>query len=278
MRLKVATLFLLPWVTLSSPTEAAVIQVCASTHGNTTSCGGTGIYNPRTGDGLVAVASRSSDYLGNFIQETADAAAYGSDQSYRPGLAIEPMADVQVSAKRDDDYQKSTFYNYHAVASSVISTWHRVRPLDDVPDFLNEIPVNLFIHWAMHVGGEPLLTSAAASVYVGGGEKGSAYIDNTKGPDSDSGTFSLTLRPYGQILISASASASITSLIREVEEASASAVADPFMYIDPAWEYAQYFVVEQESLDYPGTWIAVTRDWQNAGAIPEPGTLLLIGV
>jgi len=34
----------------------------------------------------------------------------------------------------------------------------------------------------------------------------------------------------------------------------AQAVADPFLYVDPGWEYAQYFEVQQESMLNPGEW------------------------
>jgi formylglycine-generating enzyme required for sulfatase activity len=44
------------------------------------------------------------------------------------------------------------------------------------------------------------------------------------------------------------------------------AIVDPFLYVDPTWEYAQYFTVQQESLQHPGLWVEVTRGWQ----IPEP--------
>nr|MDA8100502.1 hypothetical protein [Nitrospiraceae bacterium] len=45
------------------------------------------------------------------------------------------------------------------------------------------------------------------------------------------------------------------------------AVADPFLYIDPDWEYAPYFEVQQESMLYPGQWAEVTRLWH---PIPPP--------
>jgi hypothetical protein len=56
----------------------------------------------------------------------------------------------------------------------------------------------------------------------------------------------------------------------------AQAVADPFLYVDPTWEYARYFVVEQESLLEPGTWVPVTRDWRSTQPVPEPASWLLL--
>ena len=43
---------------------------------------------------------------------------------------------------------------------------------------------------------------------------------------------------------------------------SAQAVADPFAYVDPSWEYAEHFVVEQQSELNPDEWVEVTRKWQ----------------
>jgi hypothetical protein len=60
--------------------------------------------------------------------------------------------------------------------------------------------------------------------------------------------------------------------------AEAQAVADPFLYIDPTWEYAQYFMVEQESLLYPGEWAEVTRIWQQPVPEPETYAMMLAGL
>ncbi len=45
------------------------------------------------------------------------------------------------------------------------------------------------------------------------------------------------------------------------------AIADPYLYIEP--EYAQYFIVQQESLEHSGEWIEVSRDWQTGGSFAD---------
>lgn len=61
-------------------------------------------------------------------------------------------------------------------------------------------------------------------------------------------------------------------------DGSAQAIADPFVYVHPDWEYAQYFMVQQESLLHPGEWAEVTRVWQQPIPEPEAWALLLAGL
>ena len=61
---------------------------------------------------------------------------------------------------------------------------------------------------------------------------------------------------------SALARAALEGCMNCPKNGSAQAVADPFAHIDPDWEYAEHFVVEQESVLNPGSWVEVTRIWQ----------------
>ena len=99
----------------------------------------------------------------------------------------------------------------------------------------------------------------------------------------DKGTESITLYRttttteylYNIRVFAEAEAAPSVDLIFGSAEAEAFAVVDPFLYIDPTWEYAQYFVVQQESTLNPGEWADVTREWQ-ATTVPAPPGLGLL--
>jgi hypothetical protein len=53
------------------------------------------------------------------------------------------------------------------------------------------------------------------------------------------------------------------------------AVYDPLLIVDPSWEYAQYFSVQQESTLNPDEWVGITRDYLNT--VPVPAAIWLFG-
>lgn len=59
------------------------------------------------------------------------------------------------------------------------------------------------------------------------------------------------------------------------EVGNSQAVVDPFLFIWPKWEYAEYFEVLEESSLHPGEWVKVTRKWETP--IPAPDAMLLLG-
>lgn len=276
-------------------------------------------WNPRTGDGLLAVVSGETDSIntwsrsGNYVYEkwTARAAAYGSDSSSGDGIlnprlkgyAIEPMADVQAS------YQSVCTYDGSAMPCALgadvrrYSAWanvdHRVilratvlPGIKSILDSLTEIPVYLDFALAAQitpVNSARSFAYANASFaltdnsehYLFGDEACSGYQCNGNG--SATGHWATTLQPSTadsttRYTISVESNVGMRvfypDLIREIE---GQAIADPFLYVDPAWEYADYFVVQQESTLYPGEWVEVTRSWrESTTSIPEPGSLWLL--
>lgn len=52
-------------------------------------------------------------------------------------------------------------------------------------------------------------------------------------------------------------------------------VIDPYLTVDPTWQYASYFTVQQESTLNPGEWVAITRDYLNP--VPVPSAAWLFG-
>ena len=43
---------------------------------------------------------------------------------------------------------------------------------------------------------------------------------------------------------------------------------DPYLTVDPNWEYAPYFMVQQESVAIPGEWATINRDYLNPVPLP----------
>jgi len=109
-------------------------------------------------------------------------------------------------------------------------------------------------------------SSANLYIYAGGLHIATKAADNG---EKIAGKISFNSAAIDEITIGVSAGAHAT--YEDVSTGStkqrfgkfAQAVADPFLFVDPNWEYARYVAVEQESLLYPGTWVQVTRAWRN---------------
>lgn len=243
---------------------------------------------------------------------SARAAAYGSDTSGTglepPGLselyAIEPMADAMATARRTctlDGAPISCREHEITWANASASVNHRIvqRGTPDIPPgiqgIIDALPkVQVVLDYKLSASATnpdpPYASLASASVSVMQGSTllfsrktcaSSATISNctSVGEESDKWKYELEPSTVDRIVTyNIIAGAGAWADMRQVNSVEAQAVADPFLYLDPDWEYAPYFMVQQESLLHPGEWVEVTRIWQHP--IPEPQTwaLLLAGL
>jgi hypothetical protein len=255
------------------------------------------------------------------LNGAAHAATYGSDTSSGDGIldprlkgySIEPMADTQASASMECSrgglpYTLCSGLSMHASAGA--SVIHRVIQRGDVAvseelqsklDKLDYVPTNLDYELSASASHADA-TAGRASVARSSFSMGALHVIVSADPDFNcppnascffnehSENMNLWLEPSTvdrtvPFVITASASVSavvkVEALGDRIVDAWAQAVADPFLYVDPTWEYAQYFMVQQESLLNPGGWAEVTRVWQSGpNAVPEPETpaLVLVGL
>jgi hypothetical protein len=272
------------------------------------------VYNPLGAKGnVVAVTSKELDYYydGPIMTKWggAAAAAYGSDSSIGSsanprllGYAVEPMVDAgaDVHAFNKDTWQGAALSMTADASAYVI---HRVianafpASLASVLDPLINIPVKL--NYDLEVSADPLTVMYGSGAYASF-DLFEAYADHSDPLYSASvecrngactnvkknGTLSFVVKrtttneihDYGIVVnATAGAGAMAADIYDPLRGAgSAHAVADPYLYIDPDWEYAPYFQVVAESTLHPGDWVPVTRMWQ-ISSVPEPASMLLLG-
>jgi len=261
-----------------------------------------GPYQPRNSYDLTAYSAHA-DIIAQSKQAVASLAIYGSDTS-RTGYVTDPALALQgrgvepmVDALLESDARGPAGYPYDpavdavpgASAEGTVTVQHRVvlnpavSPPTNVDQLLNNVPVNL--RWRYHFFGSGSVTGQFAFYVdsstgdcasgVGGicGGFGANSDDPNFLPDN-SGTlpfyavattsareaiYDITVSLYGAI----GAGSKITGFI------------DPYLTIDPNWEYAPYFMVQQESVAIPGEWVAINRDYLTA--VPLPPSLWLFG-
>lgn len=241
----------------------------------------------------------------------ARAAAYGSDSSVQGGVldprmngfAVEPMADVAAAAilsctENGSPAKCPSAWGVSAQASARVN--HRIVPRDP-----NQVPIGpgdkvpVILDYALHAYSSapvPLdlfysRSFAGFSVFLGDqvlyGRKAcsvaATFLDCTSlNDESGSWQAALDYSDHSQetiyaIGVRAFASATLHGLTGS-PPALADAVADPFLRIDPDWQYASYFMVQQESALHPGEWLEVSRVWTQPVPEPASGALLALGV
>jgi hypothetical protein len=232
--------------------------------------GNQGTWNPHLSDGMIAILTVhcSWDYSDQYGYQTgaSNGAFYGSDSSWYGNIqqamqikSVEPMADAMA--------EKSGCGWYSSYARVEISAQHRVREREEnpvPPDAPNreEILANIKLILTFRL-------SASSSSSLPGNTRARVKLlksDETvlldlsiSNPPDYYGTWPLTAM-NGEIFI-VHARADATAGGDNTCQSFGQAVSDPFLQSDPTWEYAQHFVVEQESLLVPGEWKEVTRDW-----------------
>jgi hypothetical protein len=285
-----AVLVVSGWL-LAEPGEAPGADISVSTEAESVA-GEPGVFNPRGIYGLKAVvsqsAARAAHYPTHDLQATADAAAYGSD-SWRDGtgnpalealedLAVEPMANAQAHAFSTSPSEN--MWDASAIAGTRIRVHHRVVARSSLPTHLESlalIPVEFQFKLHVSVQGpvdQNARSSAEAYVEVYSPEPPlfvwwtNLSVDTRGGPLAAelSVTVTNTLRRHRTndvhtYWVTADAEAHARSW--KGVSAEAQGVADPLIQVDPDWEHALYFMVVQESLQRPGEWLEITREWEN---------------
>jgi hypothetical protein len=262
----IACLFL-----LTTHAETASLNVSAWTSSHPGGPGDlSGTYQPLKGNGLLAAMSTSSDFSNSSVTTSADAAVFGSDSSSTictvcEGRGIEPMAYAIAEAV----YHDNRYFIYEpALAVASIKIFHRIKLTDDAPpgDWQTAIP--MFVDYRLYTGGKfGALTDASLSVAAPG--LPIVFTKSAANGEAFSGTLSFNSSAFDYISIAASAD--VNALYQDVWNSglgrteriggSGQAIADPFLFVDPNWEYARYVVVEQESFLFSGEWKELTRGW-----------------
>lgn len=265
-----------------------------------------GPYQPRNSYDLTTYSAQA-DILASTGQAVASLAIYGSDTSRTgyvtdPNLApegrgVEPMIDVMMESSYRaptgdyyaDDPEKPIDAVPGASASGTVTVQHRVAlnaalpPSVNVDEILNNVPVNL--HWRYHIFGSGNI-NGQFSFYVdsstGDCAAGVGGICGGFGANSDDPNF--LPDNSGTIPFFAVATTSAREAIYDITLTAYGAIAsgskltgfiDPYLTVDPNWEYASYFEVQQESVAIPGEWVTINRDYLNP--VPLPPSLWLFG-
>lgn len=267
--------------------HAFAYSVDARTHKDIVGPGDlSGTYQPLVAKDVLAVISTSSDYTDNTVTESADAAVFGSDISATycaacEGRGVEPMAHAVAATVFHDSQAFS--YNPVASAEGEMAIIHRTRLTDDAPSGDWSVAIPLILHYALETGGGAGVTTAASFYIEAPGMD--TFSKNAANGGEISGKLQLNSAAFD--LIKIGVNAGVTARYVDIPcgdgcwnrvGVSGFAVADPFLVVDPDWEYAPYVVVEQESILHPGEWVEITRAW--AEPIPEPRTyaLMLVGL
>lgn len=218
-------------------------------------------------------------------QGSAAAAAFGSDTSGGNGLldprmlgyAVEPMAFAAATNSRActlGGQSYSCYLHNETYASASASVKHRIvqRGVPDIsPDVQGLLDtlskVNVRLDYALDVAASnpdyPWPSTAKASFSVTGGGTNysrmacsASHVSSSCtsiGEESDTWRVQLERSTVDRVVdytITAGASVWVDARYGDLAgtHESAQAVADPYLYLDPTWEYSAYFMVQQESL------------------------------
>ncbi len=237
-------------------------------------------WNLRAADGLITVASSACDFQNSnpAFSGSSRAGVYGTDTSWSgqfrdiaENLSVEPMADASasVTAGCSSSIPGTGCASAYANSYGFIYATHRTRERTDNPlppglpniiEILNNIPMKL--GYMLHVSTKGLSNGSAAFSVSGPNVSYSKVIESGE----LEGSYSWTAAAGDIFEIRAEAGANAVATCAECHKPThgeVQAIADPFAQVDPEWEYAQHFVVEQESLLSPGEWKEVTRNWMH---------------
>ena len=254
-----------------------------------------GPFQPRYSYDLTAYSAHA-DIIAQNRQAVASLAIYGSDTSRTgyvtdPGLAIEGRGvEPMVDALLESDARAPAGFPYDdiidavpgASAEGIVTVQHRVvlnpalSPPTNVDQLLNNVPVNLL--WRYHFFGSGNVSGQFAfyvdspagdcATGVGGlcGGFGATSDDPNFLPDNS-----------GTIPVYAVATTSAREAIYDISVSVYGAIGagskltgfiDPYLTVDPNWEYASYVMVQQEFVAIPGEWATINRDYLNPVPLP----------
>lgn len=269
--------FLITIAGLINASHTLCAQFSATAYGYGYCDGSEEPWNPMLGNGLLGIQTASCSWNYSFygFSGSSDAAVYGSDTSwlglashYAEGLSVEPMAHSRAHAYASFVEGRPCDATAWSSASALVSVIHRLRertsnPLpSDLPnlfEILNNVPVRIAYRLSADCDGGGDAFASLLIEPIG--------IVRTTDSGTDSGTISFIASAGDTFSIEARSSVRAAAgtpppWCSHHTSESAQAVADPFAYVDPDWEYAEHFSIEQTSLNNPGEWVEVTRKWQ----------------
>jgi len=238
-----------------------------------------GSYNPRQGAGLTSVISCSWEAEGEGPQgqwaKMASSAAYA-------GSEIEPMTDTWVRMSNVAHTGSSLYLD-----SDAIVIWPQKVTMgpgfEDVLPWIEFIPI--FIHWKVshsvsgraHASTTLCIKHPEAMAYegcsfgsykahYGTGSSGSSlkYRDKMYYDDDIQWEMNIKtnkVRDDWFYIININEAIAGSHEDGTPSNGEAESVADPFVYVDPEWEFAPYFQVVQPAGVDNNTLVQVTRDW-----------------
>lgn len=263
-----------------------------------------GSYQPRAVNSLTAWSAQA-DYSYNSSQAVSSLAIYGTDTSrtgYLPdpdltlsGLGVEPMMDMQMATTPRSF--SGMYYGEDTPIDAVpwaqvqgnVSVLHRVRLNEALPsgvnvdELLNNVPLQ--VDWAYDFTGSGNLEGQFTILVdspTGDCADGVGGLCGGFGVSTDMPGF--LPANSGSMPFTAVADTEARTAIFDIQLAAYAAIGegsslqgviDPYLVVDSAWEYADYFVVEQESTLNPGEWEVVTRNYLNP--VPVPPAVWLFG-
>ena len=161
---------------------------------------------------------------------------------------------------------------YEAISHGISDSFywdHKILPLGDVPSGFTG-PV--FFRYQIRMAGTA--NGYFPEVYAGIEAYGGLTYSNHSSPLSEETILNGTAL-QGQIL-RAMLRASILIFTADMKTGQGQIVVDPYIYIDPTWEYASYFgVYSQPGPNDGDVWQLVNRDWMTP--VPIPPTVWLLG-
>jgi hypothetical protein len=170
------------------------------------------------------------------------------------GGGVEPMLDIMAwvtDYTGDQQPAKSAGYTFQ---------WdHKIMPLGALPEgFTGEVPYKFDVRIEGDIKLQPDGYFSEVRAAVNG--VGAVFLNPFSSPITYSGSFTGTAAP-GTILQTI-LSASLYIIVSNRMTTEAQIIVDPYIYIDPAWEYASYFgVFQTPGPNDNGVWQRVNRDW-----------------
>jgi len=227
------------------------------------------------GDGLVFTASDACSWsvsdVGSFYEGGASAGVNGSDTSLSNRLlevfqqvCVEPMAD----ARTDASCAGACNLTQCSHSGAHINLSHRIieraeNPLPpELPDYseiMNSIKVQVRYRISSQVIGQAGYVFVYGSTSISGCNINFIKEFNTPTEYSDIWKGTVMINCVLNIASTANTDGCNMGATRNHAES----VVNSFLAIDPTWEYAQHFVVEQESLLFPAQNKEVSRDWMH---------------
>ena len=191
------------------------------------------------------------------------------------GSGCEPMLDMSAWVHRESGYNQWDFSLYRDFA------WHHwvdSRAPNVLPPGFNPATDKIPLRWEVHIEGR--IEGAGRFKNVSSGFMGQGYSmydwESRQEIDfSQTYTGEALLREAHTTDLTARIMLSVTDSWRTSE---AHIIVDPYVQVDPGWQWASYFTVYNSPNPTIGTYVPVNRDWQNQSHVPEPASCALLAL